>query len=90
MLSLCYDTVPPRCHIVKDMTKKGNHRTSIKHRNFWSIIFSPVKFHLFSSGTVAMHSILCIVIVIYQREVYWDWGEQNQNATFNPKLDLKT
>lgn len=91
-LSLFYNILSPRCHAVEDMNKEVNHRTSVKHRKFLSIISSsvPATFYLLSSGMVAIYNFLQIVIVTVQGEVYWDWREGNQNGTFNPKLDLKT
>lgn len=47
-LSLFYDTSPARCHAEEDMNKRGNHRASVKHRNFFLLLCSC---HILPSGS---------------------------------------
>lgn len=46
--SLFYNILPPRCHGVEERNKEGNHRTSVEHKHFFSVISSsvPATFYL--------------------------------------------
>lgn len=44
-LSLFYDILPAKCHAEENVNQEGNHRASVKHRNFFPFSV-PATFYL--------------------------------------------